>query len=401
MTKLQQLQQEMFNLKAEARAVINREGSTEAEITEVTNRITELQAKINLETQIGEGEATAPQARSGQQLPRANLDGGDIEPNARYEAAFYNALRGRATAEDREVLEARNLSSSVPADGGLLIPVDQQTTINELKRQFTSLRDLVTVEPVTTLTGSRVLEKDAEYTGFEKFVEGTTLATETGPKFETITYSAENYGGILPIPRTLLQDQTANLRTYLNRWLAKKATATENKLILDVLNTFPKTPISTIDEAKDVIDVILDPAISTLSKVVTNQDGFNFLNKLKDSQGNYLLEKDPKNSTKKMLNGREVVVLSNKILKTTGTTEKKAPLIIGSLKDGIVLFDRETMELASTDIGGTAWNTNAVEMRAILRMQAKKFDSSAVVFGEIPITGSSAVAFSVEETPKK
>lgn len=402
MTKLQQLQQEMFNLKAEARTVMNREGVTEAEMNEVANRITELQAKINLEMQIGEGETTAPQARGGQQLPRSDLNGGDVDPNARYEEAFYNVLRGRASVEDREIIEARNLASAVPADGGVLIPVDQQTAINELKRGFSSLRELVTVEPVSTLTGSRVLEQDAEHTGFEKFVEGSSIGTTTGPKFDLLTYNAESYGGILPIPRTLLQDQTANLRTYLNRWLAKKATATENKLILDVLNTFPKTDISTIDGVKDVIDVTLDPAISVLAKVVTNQDGFNFLNKLKDSQGNYLLEKDPKNSTKKMLNGREVIVLSNKILKTTGTTEKKAPLVIGSLKDGIVLFDRETMELASTEVGGTAWNTNAVEMRAILRMQAKKFDSAAVVFGEIPITGAASIAFNTEaDVPTK
>ncbi|MBC2855613.1 phage major capsid protein [Cetobacterium sp. 2A] len=46
---------------------------------------------------------------------------------------------------------------------------------------------------------------------------------------------------------------------------------------------------------KDIMDVTLDPSISALAKVITNQDGFNYLNKLKDSQGNYLLEKDPKN----------------------------------------------------------------------------------------------------------
>ncbi|MGL5709610.1 MAG: phage major capsid protein [Cetobacterium sp.] len=400
MTKLQQYQQEMFNLKAEARTVMNREGATEAEMNEVANRITELQAKINLEMQIGEGETT-PQNRNGQQLPRSGL-GEEVDPNARYEEAFYNALRGRTTAEDREVLEARNLASAVPADGGVLIPVDQQTTINELKREFTSLRDLVTVESVSTLTGSRVLEQDAEHTGFEEFAEGSAIGDTTGPKFSTVLYTIKNYGGILPIPRTLLQDQTANLRGYLNRWLAKKATATENALILEVLNTFAKTPISTIDEAKDVIDVTLDPAIAAMSKIVTNQDGFNFLNKLKDSQGNYLLEKDPKTSTKKMLNGKEIIVLSNKVLKTTGTTDKKAPLIIGALKEGIVLFDRETIELASTEVGGDAFKNNRVDMRAILRMQAKKFDSDAVVFGEIPVTGAASVAFKAEaEAPKK
>lgn len=400
MTKLQQMQQEMFNLKAEARTVMNREGATEAEITEVTNRITELQARINLEAKLGEGESTAPQARDGQVLPRANLDGGDIEPNARHEQAFYNALRGTASAQDMEILEARNLSSSVPDDGGLLIPVDQQTQIIELRRAYAPLRDLVTVETVSTLTGSRVLEKDAEHTAFEKFTETDVVPTTTAPQFTPVQYKVEAYGGILPVPRTLLNDQTANLRGYLNRWLAKKSVATENALIINILNLFPKTPISTIDEVKDIMDVTLDPAISLLSKVVTNQDGFNYLNKLKDSQGNYLLEKDPKNSTKKMLNGKEIVVLSNKVLPSTGTTEKKAPLIIGSLKEGIVLFDRETIEL-KTSQEGDAFKNNRVDIRAILRLDVKKFDSSAVVFGEIPITGVAAVAFNTEVAPKK
>lgn len=404
MTKLQQLQQEMFNLKSEARNIMNREGVTESEINEVTNRVTELQAKINLETQIGEGETT-PQARIGQQLPRSNLEGGDIEPNARYEEAFYNTLRGRASVDDIEILEARNLSSGVEADGGCLIPVDQQTEINELKRTYTALRGLVTVEQVRTTTGSRVLEQDAEHTPLEEFTEtGEEGIKETSaPKFVPVTYSIKNYGGILPIPRTLLQDQTANLRSYLNKWLAKKAVATENSLIIANLNTLTKVPVETIDDVKDIMDVTLDPSISALAKVVTNQDGFNYLNKLKDSQGNYLLEKDPKNSTKKMLNGKEIVVLSNRTLKTTGTSAKKAPLIIGSLTEAIVLFDRETIELKSTDVGGDAFKKNRIDMRAIMRLDVKKFDSAAVVYGELPVTGTASIAFkqSVEEKETK
>lgn len=401
MTKLQQLQQEMFNLKTEATNIMNREGVTEVEIKEVTNRLSELQAKINLQKEL-DTPATDPINRSGQQLPRANLDG-DPDSNARYDEAFYNVLRGRATAEDREIVDARNLSSGTPEDGGCLVPVDQQVEISELKRAFTTLRDLVTVEPVRTLTGSRVLEQDAEHTPLEEFTETEGIKTTNSPKFVPISYTIKNYGGILPIPRTLLQDQTANLRGYLNRWLAKKSIATENNLIIGILNTIKKVPVETIDDVKDIMDVMLDPSISVISKAITNQDGFNYLNKLKDSQGNYLLEKDPKNPTKKLLDGKEIVVLSNKILKTEGSSDKKAPLIVGSLKEAIVLFDRETIELASTDVGGDAFKNNRVDMRAILRLDVKKFDSAAVVYGQVPITGTAAVAFkeSVEEKGTK
>ncbi|MEG0069785.1 MAG: phage major capsid protein [Cetobacterium sp.] len=404
MTKLQQLQQEMFNLKSEAKNTMEREGITESEIKEVTNRISELQAKINLQKEL-ENSGTEVNNRNGQQLARGSLDGDNADSNARYEEAFYNTLRGRANADDVEVLEARNLNSGVEADGGCLIPVDQQTEINELKRTYTALRGLVTVEQVRTTTGSRVLEQDAEHTPLEEFTEtGEEGIKETSaPKFIPVTYAIKNYGGILPIPRTLLQDQTANLRSYLNKWLAKKAVATENSLIIAILNTLTKVQVETIDDVKDIMDVTLDPSISALAKVITNQDGFNYLNKLKDSQGNYLLEKDPKNPTKKMLNGKEIFVLSNRTLKTTGTTEKKAPLIIGSLTEAIVLFDRETIELKSTDVGGDAFKKNRVDMRAIMRLDVKKFDSAAVVFGQIPIVGTASVAFkqSVEEKDTK
>ena len=55
------------------------------------------------------------------------------------------------------------------------------------------------------------------------------------------------------------------------------------------------------------------------SIVITNQSGFNFLDKLKDSDGNYILQKDPTLQTKgKLLFGEyQIVKLSKKTLKST------------------------------------------------------------------------------------
>lgn len=386
MTRKQQLQQELFNLKAQAKGLLNKDGVTKEELEAVQNSIQTVQAKIDLldETEVEEKVVDQdPKNRTGKPLPKG-MD--EKEPNARYEDAFYNALRGKATQTDIEVLDARNsLSSGTPADGGLLIPIDQQTQINELKRQYSPLRELVTVEPVSTLSGNRVLEKDAEHTAFAQFTEGNGLAEAPSPQFAKIDYTIKNYGGILPVPKTLLADQQANLKGYLNKWLAKKAVATENGLIISLLNALPKVDLENIDDIKDILDVTLDPAISSLAAIVTNQDGFNYFNKLKDSQGNYLLEKDPKNPTKRLLAGKEVIVLSNKVLKTTGTAPEKAPVIIGSLKEAVVLFDRETISLLSTDVGGDAFKNNRVDIRAIMRLDVKGFDTSAVVYGEVAL----------------
>ena len=384
MTKQQQLQQELFNLKNQAREMLDKEGVTKEQFDEINNKIQIVKAKLKTLEETTPEDEVNPQNRNGEKIVKV----GGIESkntSARYEEALFNALKGTPTADDVEILrEARNsLGSESQADGGYLIPIDQQTQINELKREFTSLRDFVTVEPVSTLTGSRVLEKDAEHTSFNAIGENTTIGNTTNPQFEPVEYKVKKYGGILPVPNELLADASAKLRGYLNKWLSKKSTATENTLIISILETFTKKAITGIDDVKDVLDKELDPAISSLSSVILNQDSFNYFNKLKDTQGNYILEKDPKNPTKKLLSGRPVVVLSNRILKTKAN---KAPVIIGSLKEGVVLFDRQAISLLATNTGGESFINDRTDIRAIIRLDVKKFDTNAVVYGELDLS---------------
>lgn len=328
------------------------------------------------------------------------VDGNDpvndnINDSERYSNAFYNALRGKATSEDAAIISQFNnaLSSQTGEDGGYLIPDDQQVAIRELRRQMGSLEELVNVEPVGTLTGSRVLEKDAQYTPFTSFTEAEDVPASDSPQFVTISYTITDKGGILPVPNNLLNDNAANLKAYINKWLAKKQTATRNSVIYTLLNAMSKTVITNdvtaIDDIKDILDVTLDPAISLMSKVVTNQSGFNFLNKLKNSDGDYLLEKDPKNPTQKLLDGRIVKVYSNKVLPNRNDTANwQAPIIIGSFTEGVTLFDRQALSILATQIGGTAFTKNRTEIRGITREDVKVADSAALVFGEVAVGAS-------------
>lgn len=126
MTKQQQLQQELFNLKNQAREMLDKEGVTKEQFDEINNKIQIVKAKLKtLEEAIPEDEVN-PQNRNGEKIVKV----GGIEPkntSARYEEALFNALKGTPTAEDAEILrEARNsLGSESQADGGYLIPIDQ------------------------------------------------------------------------------------------------------------------------------------------------------------------------------------------------------------------------------------------------------------------------------------
>ncbi len=253
------------------------------------------------------------------------------------------------------------LSSTADADGGLLIPKDQETKVIELAREYSSLRDEVTVEPVNTLTGSRVIEQDAEYTAFTEVTEGTKISDMDNGQFKAISYNCKTYGGLLPIPMNLLKDNTGNLLNHIGKWFARK-----------------KVSATAIDDIKKTLNVTLDPKISDSASIITNQTGFNALDKLKDTDGRYLLQPDPTQPTKKMIKGRPVKVYPDKILPNDSST--KAPILIGDLKRAITLFDRQLLTVDSTAIGAGAFEKNTTMVRGLMRLDAQKFDEKAVVF---------------------
>lgn len=381
--KERELRQLLAAKKEEARALLE-QGKTEearALITEGEGIAAQIEALrslegLNVPVETTPADPAAPEARS-------------AEPEVQYRTAFLKVLRNKSLTQDEQRLvenaleEVRaGMQGGVGEDGGLIVPQDIQTMIHELKRQFVSLEPFVTVEPVSTRSGSRVIEKNADITPFAEINELTDLADLDNPKFSPITYAIKDRGGILPISNTLLADTDQNLMGYIAKWIAKKSVVTRNKLILDLLGTLVKKALATADDIKKALNVDLDPDIAQSASILTNQDGFNFLDTLKDGDGKYLLQPDPANKTGKLLFGRPVVVLANRWLPTVAT---KAPVIIGDLKETIVLFDRQQYSIASTNVGGKSFARNSTDVRAIQREDVKLFDSAAIVYGELTI----------------
>lgn len=290
-------------------------------------------------------------------------------------------------AKSMAVRNAVNMNEGAGEAGGFIVPTDEQTKINELKRALNPLSALVRVENVNTMSGTRVLEKASDMTPFASVAELAAISEIDGPKFTQVKYAIKKFAGILPISEELLADSDQNLLAYVNGWLAKKSVATENAQILAVLKMLTKAPLTNLDGIKDLLNVTLDPTISLMSSVLTNQDGFNFLDKQKDTDGRYLLQPNPLDSTQKLLFGKPVTVVSNKVLPTDTSvaSAKKAPVIIGSFTDAVVLFDRQATTLTGTSVGGDAWKRDSYDVKAVTRIDVQKFDDKAVVFGELTI----------------
>lgn len=290
-------------------------------------------------------------------------------------------------AKSMAVRNAANMNEGAGEAGGFIVPTDEQTKINELKRALNPLSALVRVENVNTMSGTRVLEKASDMTPFASVAEFAAIGEIDGPKFTQVKYAIKKFAGILPISEELLADSDQNLLAYVNGWLAKKSVATENAQILAVLKTLTKAPLTNLDGIKDILNATLDPTISLMSSVLTNQDGFNFLDKQKDTDGRYLLQPNPLDSTQKLLFGKPVTVVSNKVLPTDTSvaSAKKAPVIIGSFTDAVVLFDRQATTFTGTSVGGDAWKRDSYDVKAVTRIDVQKFDDKAVVFGELTI----------------
>jgi HK97 family phage major capsid protein len=366
------IKEELRVAKENARKIVASGTSTIEEINAATLNIDTLEAKLKLALK---EEEEIKENLNGSVLENKGVLSNGIDSQA-YENAFVSFLKGNVSIDEKITIQAA-LSSTTDADGGLLIPKDQETQVIELAREYSSLRDIVHVEPVSTLTGTRVIEVEGEYTPFAEVTEGSKLSDIENGQYKAIAYSCKTYGGILPIPNNLLKDNKGNLLQHVNKWFAKKKVATENKVIVDVINTFNKTAMTSIDDIKTAINVTLDPAISANAIVVTNQTGFNELDKMKDTDGNYLLQPDPTKPTQKLLKGRVVKVYPDKVLANDTT---KAPIIIGNFKKAVTLFDRELLAIKSTDIGAGAFETNTTKVRGTLRMDAQKFDEKAIVF---------------------
>ena len=347
----------------------------------MVKEIESLSQKVTLLEQL---QATSQPAQTRQLSAQPKQDDAQTERDI-----MFKIMRGGGVStEERAFLEKRaGMTGATPEDGGVVIPQDISTQINELARQFDSLENYVNTQLVGTRSGSRVLEKLSDIKPFPVITEGGTINETDNPQFTTVEYTITDFAGILPISRTLLADTDTNLLSYVVNWLGNKVRVTRNLSILEQLKQLTSVSVSGLAGIKDIFNVTLDPAIRNSSIVLTNQDGFNYLDQLKDEFGHFILQPDPTQQTQSRLFGRHpVVTISNRFLPSEGADGEIAPMFMGDLTQAVVLFLRDRMEFLSTNIGGNAFLRNTLDLRVILRHTAILWDTDAAVYGKIDTT---------------
>lgn len=294
------------------------------------------------------------------------------------------------------------MKEGTPADGGYTVPEDIQTRINTYREANASLIDLVDVESVSTNKGSRTFKKRSQQTGFTKVGEGGKITGKTTPQFERLDYEIEKYAGYFPVTNELLQDSDANITDVLTSWIGNESRVTRNKIILETINGKDKVQINDLDDIKKALNVTLGQAFKATSRIVTNDDGLQYLDTLKNEKGEYLLQPAPADPMQMVLCAGAtrvpVFVVPNADMPSdTGEPQKrKIPMIIGDLKEAVKFFDRKLLTIMTSNIAAVgelnAFEEDLTLFRAIEREDCILKDKEAFVNGELVLSEAARTA---------
>lgn len=385
MKRSQILMAKLLEMKALAQSYLD-EGKVDeakAKMKEIEDTKAAIEIQLQLEAD-EEQEAADKMAEQAQNKAKTPADNGV--------AKTANALRAMIKAGmGRRLTEAEN-ALLLPADPdttgtGYLLPEDIRTTIRQKIRDYSSFREVLGYIPTTALSGAFTVEDFETLSELVDFTDGTDGTEATDIKFKPVAFALKSKGALITLSNTLLAMTDNNLIEYIARIFAKKAVITENKMAISVLaNGKTKKSIADWKALKSSINKDIDESVKYGLVVVTNQDGFDELDKAVDSTGRAILQPDPTSPTRKLFAGYPVRVYSNALLPTTGTTTKKAPIIYGNLAEAVQFVDNEMYAFATSEAAGFKSNTTIA--RVIEHVDVVQIDNSDAIYiyGEITLS---------------
>lgn len=334
---------------------------------------------------------------------------GEAVPPQAEESSYDKAVKQFAAAARAKFSMA--MREGAGAEGGYTVPEDIRTKIEKLREAEFSLATLVGVEKVKTNSGARTFKKRSSQTGFSSVDEGGKIPLMATPQFGRYVYSIAKYAGVYPVTDELLADSDANIVETLVEWIANEGRITRNKLVLaaaDEKYTRTSNPatakaIATLDDIKTIVNVDLGQAFAPTSRIITNDFGLDWLDRLKDDNGNYLLKRANNDPLDRVLSAGSLLIPVTVIPKADLANDETngTPFYIGDLKEGVKLFDRQQLSIKASDsaymgntaTGGSDNSLNAFQedltlFRAIERLDCVLRDEEAFFKGFVAPTGT-------------
>ncbi len=283
--------------------------------------------------------------------------------------AFAGYIRSQVTG-----IENRAETQLTKGDNGAVIP---KTIINKIIEKVEEISPVYRLATKYNIAGTVNVPKEDESSDSITVAYATefTDLTSHSNKFATIELTGYLYGALTKISKSLLRNSDFNLTNWVINKMAKKiAKFIEGELlngttskVSGIIGSYDSTNMKlalakkssiTADELIDLQELIPD-VYQADAIFVMNKKTRTAIRKLKDSDGNYLLNRDLSAKWGYTLLGKDVYCSDN--LTALGTASK--PVIIYGDFSGLAVKESETSEIqilnelfaAQHAIGVVAW----------------------------------------------
>lgn len=240
---------------------------------------------------------------------------------------------------------------------------------NEVK-SVTDLSKLVTQFQATTASGKYpVLKRATErMNSIAELAKNPALAK---PEFEEVDWKVETYRGAIPLSQESIDDSAIDLTSLVANNANEQKINTTNFAIAAVLKLFTAKTVAgeSVDDIKHILNVDLDPAYN--KSVIASQSFYQYLDTLKDKNGQYLLHEAISEGSPRTLLGVPVVVVEDELFGAAG----EAHAFIGDLGRAVLYANRKDIQVR--------WVDNEVYgqyLQVVTRFDTKAADTKAGYF---------------------
>ena len=294
--------------------------------------------------------------------------GGDHEGNKRgsetedEEKRAFNAYLHRETRDVTAGITSPDVAPTIP-ESILYNPE------NEVK-SVTDLAKLVTQFAATTASGKYPVLKraTARMNTVEELAKNPNLAK---PEFEEVDWKVSTYRGAIPLSQESIDDSAIDLTSLVANNAQEQKVNTTNYAIANVLKSFTAKTVAggSVDDIKHILNVDLDPAYNKV--IIASQSFYQYLDTLKDKNGQYLLHEAITDGSPRMLLGVPVTVVEDELFGSAG----EAHAFIGDLARGVLFANRKDIQVRWVDD-----NIYGQYLQAVVRFDVKAADKKAGYF---------------------
>jgi HK97 family phage major capsid protein len=290
--------------------------------------------------------------------PRTTAHEGDTTmEQTEYKDAFTSYVR-RGDEAALQVLEKKNLSTLVDADGGYMVP---QTLISKLEKDLSDvsvLRRLANVMQVSSSSVDLLLNTTGAAAGWTG--EQDDRNTTDSPQVQKLVVPVHEMYAKPRATQKLLDDASINVEQWLSESVAHRLAALENRAFLYGDGDKKPTGILTFDtaataswghfahvtyEAANLIDNLVDMFAGIKGEYLNDacwlmsRATLAVVRKLKDQDGRHIWQPSLDAATPSTLLGHKVEICDE--LPALGTEDAHISIIFGNFKRAYQVVDRQ------------------------------------------------------------